>query len=254
MADGPRTPVARLSSGDPLGPPPWGIGEAFGLTLIGLIASILAVQAAMGIGGIGPEDQLPALWAQNAGPVALGGVVIAWIAVAHGSVALRWVTGARWAGGVVAGVLLGAVGFAAINLGLSGLITRVVTEAGGEVPAVQESLLDAAVQADLRIPFLLSVVVLAPLSEELIFRGVLLPALGRRLPQWLAVVASAVAFGAVHLQSDLSAYLLLGTLTGTLGLLLGALRVWTKSLAAPIAAHAVFNGLTAAFVIGAGPL
>jgi membrane protease YdiL (CAAX protease family) len=44
----------------------------------------------------------------------------------------------------------------------------------------------------------ISIVVLAPLGEELLFRGVLLRGLVRRIPFWPAAVTSGIVFGACH--------------------------------------------------------
>jgi len=44
----------------------------------------------------------------------------------------------------------------------------------------------------------ISIVVLAPLGEELLFRGVLLRGLVRRIPFWPAAITSGVVFGACH--------------------------------------------------------
>jgi membrane protease YdiL (CAAX protease family) len=44
----------------------------------------------------------------------------------------------------------------------------------------------------------ISIVVLAPLGEELLFRGVLLRGLVRRIPFWPAAVTSSIVFGACH--------------------------------------------------------
>lgn len=44
----------------------------------------------------------------------------------------------------------------------------------------------------------ISIIVLAPLGEELLFRGVLLRGLVRRIPFWPAAVTSGIVFGACH--------------------------------------------------------
>lgn len=78
------------------------------------------------------------------------------------------------------------------------------------------------------------VAVLAPLVEELVFRGFLLEAFrtrGRRS----AVLISAVAFSLAHLQlAAFRYYLVMGVAFGLL--------YWRRGLAGSIAAHAAFNG------------
>lgn len=75
---------------------------------------------------------------------------------------------------------------------------------------------------------------LAPLWEETVFRGFLLPSLCRYLPAHGAVCVSALLFAGAH-KSALAPGLLL------LGLLLGGVYVRTRSLAAPIALHGLWN-------------
>ena len=82
----------------------------------------------------------------------------------------------------------------------------------------------------------LTVAGLAPLFEELLFRGFLLPVLAWRHPMALALAATALLFGAIHLQPAGLPVL------GTLGLALGLAMRQTGSLRAPILVHACWNG------------
>lgn len=77
--------------------------------------------------------------------------------------------------------------------------------------------------------------VCAPLWEEAIFRGFLLPSLMRWLPLPAAIAASAFIFALAHAQG-IQFVPLLG-----LGILLGGLFVYTRNLIAPIVLHGVWN-------------
>lgn len=88
----------------------------------------------------------------------------------------------------------------------------------------------------------LGVVVLAPVAEELVFRGVLLRSLCRRLDAPAAVAGAAACFAGVHLL-DPGAAVVAAPLLG-LGLATGLLAVRTGSLSAPIWLHAGFNAAT----------
>ena len=108
--------------------------------------------------------------------------------------------------------------------------------------------------------FLVSVaaIALAPaFFEELLFRGVVLPALRRRSGAVGAVVLSAALFGAIHVDPSFAlvglarhdAATLLGALyrvpfAFAVGLGLGALRVRSRSLWPPTLAHALLNTIT----------
>ena len=86
---------------------------------------------------------------------------------------------------------------------------------------------------------LLTAVVVAPLVEELFFRGLILQTVWHYARQaWLAVIISSVAFGAVHGQPQDILPLC------TMGIVLGYLRLRTRSLTACVIAHAVFNART----------
>ena len=78
-------------------------------------------------------------------------------------------------------------------------------------------------------------VLCAPLWEELMFRGFLLPALARRAPPAAAVGLSALAFALVHFSREGFLPLL------ALGCVFGAAYARTGNLAAPVALHAGWN-------------
>ncbi len=87
---------------------------------------------------------------------------------------------------------------------------------------------DPALQALL----LIVVVLVGPIAEEILFRGILFRRLLRRWPPLLAALGSSLLFGAAHFD-------LVGSTL--MGLALVALYVQTRSLWAPVAAHAINN-------------
>lgn len=92
----------------------------------------------------------------------------------------------------------------------------------------------------------LGVVVLAPVTEELLFRGALLRALLRRTTPDRAVFVSAVAFGVVHVVGDPS----VGSLIALpaiilLGIVSGFQAAKTGNLSRSILLHMGFNALSA---------
>jgi uncharacterized protein len=84
----------------------------------------------------------------------------------------------------------------------------------------------------------LSIVLAAPVCEELFFRGFLFRALEATRGYWLAMLASGLAFALVHFE--------VSVIIPFWGI--GMLFAWayraTRSLWTPIAAHAIFNGLS----------
>lgn len=86
-------------------------------------------------------------------------------------------------------------------------------------------------------------VLIAPFAEEVVFRGVLLPALGARWGTIAAVAISSAVFAAFHA----SVYLLLPIFIAAA--VFGALAVRFRSLWPAFLAHATFNGLAAVVVL-----
>ncbi|SEO69117.1 hypothetical protein SAMN04487843_10384 [Methylobacterium sp. ap11] len=81
-------------------------------------------------------------------------------------------------------------------------------------------------------------VVLAPLAEEMLFRGDLFSRLRALLPPVATVAVGALVFGLCHAERGL----LQPVSVLPLGLALGAMRLWTGSLWPCIALHALSNG------------
>ena len=84
------------------------------------------------------------------------------------------------------------------------------------------------------------VAIVAPIAEELAFRGVVLSALGDRLGMWPAIAVSAVLFATYHVN----VWLFLPMLV--FGLALGWLTWTRRSLWPAIAMHVLYNGLAVA--------
>ena len=85
---------------------------------------------------------------------------------------------------------------------------------------------------------ILATVVLAPVTEEVVFRGLIFSRLERAMPGWLAAVLSALAFGLCHGQPVWMAYAFV------LGLLFALLRLWTGSILPSLLAHFIFNSIS----------
>jgi membrane protease YdiL (CAAX protease family) len=95
----------------------------------------------------------------------------------------------------------------------------------------------------------LTIVLLAPLTEELLFRGTLLRSLLRKVTPTVAVLISAVVFGLVHALGDPS----VGTVIAMpaiilLGVVSGYQAVRTGNLSRSILLHVGFNALSVVFL------
>jgi len=87
-------------------------------------------------------------------------------------------------------------------------------------------------------------VVWAPVTEELMFRGMLFPGLSAWLRWLLGMVSSAFVFAVIHPQGWAGVPAIMA-LAGTFSLL----RLWRQSLIAPMTAHALNNGVMCAMML-----
>lgn len=88
---------------------------------------------------------------------------------------------------------------------------------------------------------LLGVALIAPVLEELFFRGVILPAVSERLGKVIAVLISSALFGVLHTQPELASTIYTVLMTSLGGVFFAFLRLRSNSLVLPIAAHVGFN-------------
>lgn len=108
-------------------------------------------------------------------------------------------------------------------------------------PAEDSTLLQILDGGHIAISFLfVSVIVLAPIGEEYLFRGVLLSGLSQRLSVFWAIFLSSVVFMAFHLL-EYSGYWFALVSIFLLGILLAVLRLRSQSMLAPIVCHAGYN-------------
>jgi membrane protease YdiL (CAAX protease family) len=116
------------------------------------------------------------------------------------------------------------------------IVEKIWPQAGGSNPLL-EQVLDSRNGTAL---FLLAftAVVLAPLFEEILFRGVLMPVVGRYWGNLAGITISATIFALAHLSLSEAAPLLV------LGLGLGWIRLRSGSLVSCVVMHGLWNGLT----------
>lgn len=126
-------------------------------------------------------------------------------------------------------------------LGVTNLLFALLQWLGQHLPLVGDQLQDYLEQANAYSPdggyfwLILGISIMAPISEELLFRGIIQGELRKALPEWLAVVIQALLFALFHMQPVQVLYVL------TPALLLGAAYAWSRSLWVPIIMHIVFN-------------
>ncbi|NJR17084.1 MAG: CPBP family intramembrane metalloprotease [Calothrix sp. CSU_2_0] len=96
--------------------------------------------------------------------------------------------------------------------------------------------------------FFTTAAIAAPLFEEFLFRGFLLPSFTRYIPVWGSILLSALIFAIAHLSLSEILPLL------SLGIVLGIVYTRSRNLLAPMLLHSIWNGSTllSLFVLGSG--
>jgi membrane protease YdiL (CAAX protease family) len=223
---------------------PWQV-ELVGMLIIGLSFSILASAGAIGflkqsIPGLRPDAEK--FYSFLISSVFFQGVSIALLHVFLRQHGVRWaeflgLPHPDWTRAVAIGVLTGIVVVPAA-LGLKKLSEMALhlfdAEAATQLPL---QVLQVAGSVPQRIAFGIGTIVLAPLVEELLFRGVAYKAIRERGYPRLALAFSSLLFGIIHVNVPT-----LVPLTA-FAIVLGLLYERTGTLLAPIAAHAMFNAI-----------
>ena len=263
----------RAAAGAPRQPwPPrstflWGILLLGGYFLIQAVVAMLALVPALVAsdpvatrqpdGTLTTSRDLMAVLEQHVGLVFTVGTAVGAPLVVAATLALAWWGFARQ--GIAAprpalGRSLGLVRPRFSQIALWTVVTAALL-AGYEVlarlldrPSLPDFMVDFHASAGWLPGLLFVVVFLAPLVEEVLFRGFLLPGLAAgRLGPAGAVAVTAVLFALVHTQYDpfdMSAVL-------ALGLLLGAARWFSGSLWLAYGLHAAINAVAAAQLVWA---
>ena len=239
MTDTPSVPAPAL-------PLRWGLPDALIAWVVGIVASVIAAAPFLGAGGTIPHDRevvatLVLLVVQNAAIVG----TLALVANYKGLGSLRRDFGLGFERADLAWVLAG-VGLAVV----AGVLVLPITELAGLKDSSQEVVKTFEQSAGVaeKIGVALGVVLVAPLAEELLFRGVLLRSLLRRTSPTVAVNATAVVFALVHVLGDLGtgyyvpAFLLLGIVSGWRA-------VSTGRIGQSVCLHAGFNLLAAIQIV-----
>lgn len=136
--------------------------------------------------------------------------------------------------GLVLGVAVTVVVFI-VNAVLIGVF-------GDSTPVEQSLLPNPSDSVGVVVVLAILVVVVAPVTEEILFRGVLFASLRRHIGVHLAALLSGVIFAVVHIEVLASQPFGLGGLT-LAGVLLAYAFHYTKSLRVAIVMHAVYNGV-----------
>jgi membrane protease YdiL (CAAX protease family) len=220
----------------------WGLGDALWIYPAGIVGSVIF--ASIGYGISHDKSGHPAALTTA---LSFAGMYAVWLAGmffisrAKGRGTLHadfgFVAHARHTWVLIVGV--------ALEIALSLMVFPLVSLAHHEKQTVVEDLKSSS-GAKLAV-FIIAAGLIAPIMEELFFRGLLLRALRRRWSPEIAIGASALVFALAHplLDPQLGTFALVPALFA-LGAISGIAATWTGELSVSIALHIGFNLLTVA--------
>jgi len=243
-------PLPPQESTSPIEPPPlttvtWSLWAASGLVALMVVlivgaGAVIAAGTAVGL----PEDMLTAITAgllsMSYGTV----ILVAWL-LTRASGSRFWpAVGARAV--PVATLVVSALTGAVIGRVLAGLWGGLITALDIEISGADVDPTQLFSPGPLGVVFtVLIAVILAPVAEEIVFRGVLLSALERHWGSGIAVGVSSGVFALMHVSPFAIVPIFL------FAIVLGVLFLRTRSLTVCIAAHVLFNGVGLALVYAA---
>ncbi|HEY7659965.1 MAG TPA: CPBP family intramembrane glutamic endopeptidase [Actinomycetota bacterium] len=231
-------------------PATWGWLEAVLVYVIAFVIAGLATIPFIAI--MGEDDDLATLAATVAAALVIIGVLVGWLSKFHRGwlAVMRLPERGRWGKELLTGALFGL-----------GLYPTAVFVVGGLVVVVLNLISGDAVQAPEQVPENLSAtgvaltilyaIVIAPVGEELFFRGILFRSLRDRHGRAVGIGGSALAFGLIHFipgpAADAALLMLVMVFTGAA---LAYLYERRGTVVAPIAAHMTFNVIGLVLILG----
>ncbi len=223
---------------------PWVVKDALWIVLILMLIQALAVALHWGGVKLGwfAADARETLAALVQGVLFHGvALLVVWIFIRRRSGSWNEAFGLNWPGLKRSGAqgLASYIGIMPIVV-VTSLFCQVFFYAAGYDVTLQDVVtifLEPQTGWSLFLLLLLAVVV-APFVEEALFRGILLPALMKKMGTGTAVVVSSFIFAAIHQHLPSLAPLFI------LAVVLSILYIHSGSLWGPIALHALFNGVS----------
>ncbi|MEA2550391.1 MAG: protease family protein [Actinomycetota bacterium] len=244
----PRADLPRPASPDERPKATWTVYQSLGIFLLGnvVIGQVL-------IGGIvlfmygtisAPSDgaTTPLLMASLFADVAMVATILVWLRLRHEPIVrlLGVPAPGHWLREIAIGVGAGVALYLVIGFGLSPAVNWVLERLFGQQIAVPNQLSPGLSTSGEVLAAIVAIGV-APLAEELFFRGILFRGLRDRRGFAAAAAVSSVAFGIAHWTGDWRGALIIVLSMMVTGLALAVVYERRKNLVANIAAHATFN-------------
>jgi uncharacterized protein len=199
-----------------------------------------------------PEADLTNIVLTVTAALAIMGVLLLWLSTYHKGWlgVMRLPERGTWGREIGSGVLFGLGLYPVMVIVVGGLLTYLLQTISGEHVEAPEQVGAhlPAIGVALTIVY---AIVIAPIGEELFFRGVLFRSLRDRHGFWVGAVGSAIGFGLIHFipGSAIDAALLMIVMFLT-GIALCFLYERRGTIVAPLAAHVTFNVIGIVLIYG----
>jgi membrane protease YdiL (CAAX protease family) len=229
----------------------WRVWEAIGVYLVAVLLAGVATTPVLAV--IDDED-LATMAATATAAIVIVAVLLGWLSVLHPT--WRRVMGVptrdRWWAEIGRSVGFGLLLYPGIVFGVGLLVSVVLSALSGEQAQAPEQVPSGLTAAGVVLTIVYAIVI-APLHEELFFRGILFRGARDRYGLGAGLIASGLGFALIHyLEAAWQDTLLLMGVMFFNGVALAWWYDRRRVLVAPVVAHMVFNviGLTLIFSIG----
>jgi len=220
----------------------WTFPDVIALFFAGLVGSIIALAIGQFANGGDELSGVPLLAASSLGQAAAQLGMLAYMSRMRGTASWDLDFGLRFRPSDWLGLLYGM----GLQIAVILLVQLPIAELLDlEDPPVQDvaEIADDAASWLARIAIVVVVVILAPLTEELLYRGMLLSRLRRGLSPHVSVAIAAAVFAGIHLVDPDTAFIVPGLFV--IGLVLGYQALYTGRIGLAIMTHAGVNLLAA---------
>ena len=220
----------------------WTYGDAVALFFGGLIGSLVAIVVAVSVNAGEELADVPLLIISSLGQAAVLAVMLIYMSRSRGTGSWDLDFGLRFEARDLLGLFYGM----ALQIGVTVFVLLPMAWLFQIDDPAQQDVADIAAGAGSvgsRIAVLLILVVVAPLSEELLYRGVLLSRLRRSYSLHHSVIVSAVVFAGIHLIDPDALFVVPGLFV--IGLVLGYQSLRAGRIGLAVMTHAGVNLLAA---------
>ena len=228
----------------------WSWYEALGVYIVAFLLAGLATLPVLRL--MEPEADLTNIVVTIIAALVILGVLLLWLSMYHREwlEAMRLPAPGTWRKEIGSGVLFGLGLYPVMVIVVGGLLVYLLQTISGEHVEAPEQVGEhlPAIGTALTIVY---AIVIAPVGEELFFRGVLFRSLRDRHGFWVGAVGSAVGFGLIHFipGSAIDAALLMIVMFLT-GIALCFLYERRGTIVAPLATHITFNVIGIVLIFG----